>query len=44
MGMVIDSTAGTILTRYTGNPAETDFLRYDVTNLAHYLRPTPTYW
>src|SRR4029079_12832605 len=25
MGMVIDSTAGTNLTRYTGNPAETDF-------------------
>ena len=36
MGMVIDSTAGTTLTGYTGNPAETDFLRYDITNLAHY--------
>ncbi len=38
LGMVIDSTASTVLTRYDGNPAETDFLRYDVTNLAHYVR------
>jgi hypothetical protein len=38
MGMVIDSTAGTNLTRYTGNPADTDFLRYDITNLAHYAK------
>jgi SAM-dependent methyltransferase len=39
LGMVIDSTAGTMLTRYTGNPAETDFLRYDITNLAHWAKP-----
>src|SRR5829696_1525964 len=39
LGMVIDSTAGTALTRYTGDPSETDGLRYDVTNLAHYVRP-----
>jgi hypothetical protein len=38
LGMVIDSTAGTVLTRYTGDPDETDFLRYDITNLAHYVR------
>jgi hypothetical protein len=38
MGMVIDSTAGTNLTRYTGNPDETDFLRYDITNLAHFAK------
>jgi hypothetical protein len=38
LGMVIDSTASTVLTRYNGGPAETDFLRYDVTNLAHWLR------
>src|SRR5918997_5314823 len=38
LSMVIDSTAGTVLTRYTGDPDETDALRYDVTNLAHYAR------
>jgi hypothetical protein len=38
LGMVIDSTAGTVLTRYTGDPDETDFLRYDITNLAHFVR------
>jgi hypothetical protein len=35
----IDSIAGTYLTGYSGNPDESDFLRYDITNLAHYLRP-----
>lgn len=35
LGMVIDSTAGTVMTRYTGDPDETDFLRYDITNLGH---------
>ncbi len=34
--MAIDISAGTIITNYTGDPAETDFLRYDITNLAHY--------
>ncbi len=38
MGMVIDSSAGTILTNYTGDPDETDHLRYDVTNLGYYLQ------
>jgi SAM-dependent methyltransferase len=38
LGMVIDSTASTVLTRYDGDPAETDFLRYDVTNLANQIR------
>jgi len=38
LSMVIDSTAGTLLTRYTGDSAETDFLRYDLTNLAHNIR------
>jgi SAM-dependent methyltransferase len=37
--LVIDSSAGTILTEYDGNPKTTDFLRYDITNLAHYARP-----
>ena len=34
--MVIDSNAATVLTRYTGDPSETDFLRYDISNLAHH--------
>lgn len=34
--MLIDSNAATGLTRYTGDPDETDFLRYDVSNLAHH--------
>lgn len=38
LAMLIDSTAGTVLTRYTGDADETDFLRYDITNLAHYAR------
>ena len=33
--MRIDSNAATGLTHYTGDPAETDFLRYDISNLAH---------
>ena len=32
--IIIDSNAGTVLTHYTGDPKETRFLRYDVTNLA----------
>jgi hypothetical protein len=35
----IDSYAGTELTRFDGNTSEVDHLRYDVTNVAHYLRP-----
>jgi hypothetical protein len=38
-GIVIDSAAGTVLTKYDGDPEDTRFLRYDVTNLPHYLRP-----
>jgi hypothetical protein len=38
LGMVIDSTAGTLLTGYDGDPAQTDFLRYDITNLAHHAK------
>ena len=38
LNMVIDSTAGTVLTRYDGNPDTTDFLRYDVTNIGHFIR------
>jgi SAM-dependent methyltransferase len=36
--MTIDSAAATPLTRYDGDPDTTDFLRYDITNLAHNLR------
>ncbi len=35
----IDSYAGTELTRYDGNPESVDHLKYDVTNVVHYLRP-----
>ena len=35
----IDSYAGTELTRFSGNPADVEHLRYDVTNVVHYLRP-----
>ena len=34
----IDAIADTVLTRLDGSPATLDYLRYDVTNLAHYLR------
>jgi hypothetical protein len=36
MSMLIDGTAGTMITGYTGDEADTDFLRYDVTNLGYY--------
>ncbi len=35
----IDSYAGTELTAFHGDPEEVAHLKYDVTNLAHYLRP-----
>jgi hypothetical protein len=35
----IDSYAGTELTRFSGDPADVAHLRYDVTNVVHYLRP-----
>ncbi len=34
----IDANAGTVLTAFDGNPAQTAHLRYDISNLAHYLR------
>ncbi|CAN5391802.1 hypothetical protein BH09SUM1_BH09SUM1_30030 [soil metagenome] len=38
--MIIDSSAGTILTGWDGKTlSDIDYLRYDVTNLAHRLRP-----
>lgn len=35
----IDSYAGTELTAYNGEPESVSHLKYDVTNVAHYLRP-----
>jgi hypothetical protein len=35
----IDSYAGTELTAYNGDPESVAHLEYDVTNVAHYLRP-----
>lgn len=37
--LVIDANAATPLTRFTGDPREIEHLKYDVTNLAHHLRP-----
>jgi spermidine synthase len=34
-GLTIDNTAYTVLTGYSGQESETDFLRYDISNLAH---------
>jgi MFS family permease len=38
LGLVIDSTAGTGLYRYSGDPAESDRLRGAIQNLPHYIR------
>lgn len=38
LGMVIDSTAGTGLIGYSGDPAESDFLRAEISNFAHYAK------
>jgi hypothetical protein len=35
----IDGGASTVLTRFDGDPRSVEFLRHDVTSLAHYLRP-----
>jgi hypothetical protein len=36
LDMLIDSTAGTVATRYSGNPDETNFLRCDISNLVYH--------
>ena len=38
LSLVIDSTAGTALNRYSGAPADSDFLRDEIQNLVHYIR------
>jgi hypothetical protein len=35
----IDTAAGTVITKDTGNPADFDHLKYDVTNIGYYIRP-----
>ena len=39
--LLIDNTAGTPITHYTGNPDEIEIARYDVTAAAHYLLNQP---
>ena len=36
--ILIDASAGTIMTGYDGTPESTEHLRYDLTNLVHYVR------
>jgi hypothetical protein len=36
----IDSYAGTELTAFNGDPSTVEHLKYDVTNMVHYLRPS----
>lgn len=38
LNLVIDSTAGTALRRFSGDPSETDYLRDQISNLAHHAR------
>ena len=38
LSMNIDASAGTILTSYNGNLSEIEHLKYDITNLANYIR------
>jgi hypothetical protein len=38
VGLYIDSTAGTQMNRYGGDPAESDFLRDEIQNLPHHIR------
>jgi hypothetical protein len=39
--MDIDVNAGTVMTAYSGQPAEIEHLRYDVTNACYAVRPGP---
>lgn len=38
LSLFLDASAGTVLTGYDGNPADLEHLKYDVTNLVHYVR------
>ena len=35
----MDSLAGTLMTGYTGDPHAVDYLKFDIPNLVHFLRP-----
>jgi hypothetical protein len=35
----IDASAESVLTAFDGDPSKLEYLKYDVTNVAHYLRP-----
>ena len=37
--LLMDAAAATVLTRFDGRPEGVEHLKYDVTNLAHWLRP-----
>jgi hypothetical protein len=37
--MDIDATAGTVLTRFDGRLEDLEYLKYDITNIAHFIRP-----
>ncbi len=37
--LMIDAAAGTVLTKFSGNYNDIMHLKYDVTSLAHYMRP-----
>ncbi len=39
MWLSMDGNLQTVLTKFSGNFADVDFLKYDVTNLAYYLKP-----
>lgn len=36
--LFIDANAKTVITKYEGDPEQLEFLKYDVTNIAHFLR------
>ncbi|MGB8593098.1 MAG: hypothetical protein WA755_14000 [Candidatus Acidiferrales bacterium] len=39
LNLTIDANAGTVLTAFTGDLSEDDFLKYDIKQFVHYLRP-----
>ncbi|HEY8546416.1 MAG TPA: hypothetical protein VIL36_15260, partial [Acidimicrobiales bacterium] len=43
LSMLIDSTAGTVMTRFSGDLDETDFLRYDISNMAYWMQEGPDF-
>jgi len=37
--LIIDADAGTVLTAFDGDVSKVDYLKYDITNVVHHLRP-----